>query len=342
MLKYLFFRYFQMDNFFLKKELDFQISEDNRVDSLLNSEQPPGILNFINLDNENNIYFTTQLLELEYFDEKSAFASKNINLKNVKFIQEKDNLFLSKSINPNSLKGLNKYQEQAVLKILNDIHKELKINFIYTEDVKEANLIFLNTKTEQKICGIYLPSYKYKNIKLINKQNQINEYIKDIDYKGFIIFNDQLRCQNFSHYQPGDYAYYLILHEIGHFLGLEHPNSNNIFTNKKYSLPLNQDHMDNTVMSYNLGPSQTYPSFFKEYDLAALHWIYGGDGIKNQFGYNSQKGFISVNSQKIKTIINENTPKWYQNNIFLNSLEIFLVLFLCFFIYKLIFFKKNT
>ena len=100
--------------------------------------------------------------------------------------------------------------------------------------------------------------------------------------------------------------------------------------------------MDNTVMSYNLGPSQTYPSFFKEYDLAALHWIYGGDGIKNQFGYNSQKGFISVNSQKIKTIINENTPKWYQNNIFLNSLEIFLVLFLCFFVYKLIFFKKNT
>ena len=70
----------------------------------------------------------------------------------------------------------------------------------------------------------------------------------------------------------------LLLHEIGHALGLDHPDS----------LPASENSSTNTLMSYNWSP--LIPTTFRPYDLLALSWIYGGDGIGGTWGYNSTNG----------------------------------------------------
>ena len=69
----------------------------------------------------------------------------------------------------------------------------------------------------------------------------------------------------------GTTGYEVLLHEIGHALGLKHP------FETPYTLPTADDNTNNTVMSYTwAGANKTV---FQSYDLLALQWIYGGDGL---------------------------------------------------------------
>ena len=80
----------------------------------------------------------------------------------------------------------------------------------------------------------------------------------------------------------GSVGYQILLHEIGHALGLGHP------FDGKFKLPADQDNSANTVMSYtHVGAPKTS---FQPYDLLALAWIYGGDGLQGSFGSNSTRG----------------------------------------------------
>lgn len=82
--------------------------------------------------------------------------------------------------------------------------------------------------------------------------------------------------------QAGGYGYEVLLHEIGHMLGLAHP-----FDSPR-PLPAAQDNTNNTVMSYT--DAGAPKSTFQSYDLLALQWIYGGDGLGGRWGFNSVSG----------------------------------------------------
>ncbi|MGZ8294064.1 MAG: DUF4214 domain-containing protein [Telluria sp.] len=80
----------------------------------------------------------------------------------------------------------------------------------------------------------------------------------------------------------GGQGYETLLHELGHMLGLKHPHEDDIV------LSPFQDNTANTLMSYNDigGPYRE----FNDIDVAALNWIYGGDGLRGALGINSLTG----------------------------------------------------
>jgi hypothetical protein len=78
------------------------------------------------------------------------------------------------------------------------------------------------------------------------------------------------------------FGYETLLHELGHALGLKHPFDDSIH------LPSSQDNTSYTLMSYT--ESGAARSVYSPYDIAALNWLYGGDGLGGALGINSTSG----------------------------------------------------
>lgn len=85
---------------------------------------------------------------------------------------------------------------------------------------------------------------------------------------------------------PGTSGYETLLHELGHALGLKHPFLEE--TGDEIVLPNPEDHTGNTLMSYTHSGSPH--STYSPYDIAALNWLYGGDGLRGALGINSSTG----------------------------------------------------
>ena len=111
---------------------------------------------------------------------------------------------------------------------------------------------------------------------------------KVLSYKGtayIYLDNTQFGAQN-GNLTPGSAGYETLLHEIGHMLGLKHPFETS--AENSHTLPYAEDSSAFTLMSYRDvgGPYST----FAPYDIAALDWLYGRDGLGGALGIGSVTG----------------------------------------------------
>ncbi len=99
----------------------------------------------------------------------------------------------------------------------------------------------------------------------------LNNVITEYSANAYVYLDNVEWGKENSNPATGTQGYETLLHEIGHALGLKHPfDAPNI-------LPIDEDNTNNTVMSYT--EKGDYKTTFQSYDLAALKWIYGTDGL---------------------------------------------------------------
>jgi hypothetical protein len=167
-------------------------------------------------------------------------------------------------------------QQNWVRMALNELQAITGIKFTETASGDSAQIHFCNIdiKDSANTTGLcsWQSNYSY------NTNNELVSY--DADAYVYLD-NNEWYGQN-RDLTPGGYGYETLLHELGHALGLKHPFDDSI------NLPKSQDNTGNTLMSYTSagGPYQHY----SQYDVAALKWLYGGDGLRGALGINSATG----------------------------------------------------
>jgi hypothetical protein len=165
-------------------------------------------------------------------------------------------------------------QQVATRTAFDYISKLTGIQFVETVSGSDAQIHLCNTDLQgANVTGLcsWHSSYTYSGANLVGYEADAYVYLDDVEWFS----------QNHN-LTPGGYGYETLLHELGHALGLKHPFDDSIH------LPSSQDNTNNTLMSYTStdGPHSTY----SQYDIAALKWLYGMDGLGGALGINSTTG----------------------------------------------------
>jgi len=160
--------------------------------------------------------------------------------------------------------AFNTAQQDAAQAILTYASSVTGITFQEVASGQNADIHFANTDLDGKLtAGLCDKSYSYQ----YNSKNVVTEYTAD----AYVYLDNVEWNQDNSTPIAGTQGYETLLHEVGHALGLKHP------FELPYELPQSEDNTNNTVMSYT--HAGDYKTTYQAYDLAALQWIYGGDGL---------------------------------------------------------------
>lgn len=175
-----------------------------------------------------------------------------------------------------NLDTFNTTQQSAVREILAYITQLTGIVFSETSNGSSADLHFANTNiSDANFAGLTQWNYNYRYDQ--------NKTITSYDVQAYVYIDTAEFGSNYLAPKAGNYGYELLLHELGHMLGLKHPFAGNIV------LPAGQDNTNNTLMSYtNIGIHSAYSPD----DIAALKWLYGGDGLGGALGVGSQGKYL--------------------------------------------------
>jgi hypothetical protein len=155
------------------------------------------------------------------------------------------------------------------------------IKFVETTDGNGAQLHFANVDITHSPQTTGLCSWRssYSYIDNTVTRYEVDAYVY-LDNREFAFQNTNLT--------PGTEGYETLLHELGHALGLKHPFETT--TGNSVTLPSYQDNTSLTLMSYRSygGPYAQ----MSHYDVAALMWLYGGDGLGGKLGADAAGRFL--------------------------------------------------
>ncbi|WP_338849603.1 DUF4214 domain-containing protein [Massilia sp. W12] len=168
-----------------------------------------------------------------------------------------------------ALSAFSASQQNATRSMLSYVSSVTGIQFQEVSDASVADWRFsMRDIEESSVAGLcsWNTSYNYDG----------NQQITEYSAQAWIYLDNVEWNSANQNLIAGEAGYETLLHEIGHALGLKHPFQGGT------RLPANQDNTSNTLMSYtdSGGPYST----FRPYDVAALNWLYGGDGLAGKLG----------------------------------------------------------
>ncbi len=194
---------------------------------------------------------------------------------------------------------LNANQKAGITTALEYLHDLTGIDFVYTSDANAANMTFLSAYPTpgatpdvpgadpypRGIAGITF------NFPTTKSYVAVTPSISEPQFSGF------------NSWTKGSAAYPTLIHEIGHALGLDHPNGNPYSSNKIYS-----------TMSYvEASADQWYyttnsDDYYSPQDLMALNYLYGSDGLNGNQGlvYKGSFGAAAVTNKSSIRFASEN------------------------------------
>jgi hypothetical protein len=157
------------------------------------------------------------------------------------------------------------------------------VQFVATTDGNAAELHFCNIDIKDNSLTTGLCSWS-SGYGFNTQTNEVTSYAANAYV---YLDNNEWYAQN-SDLTPGGAGYETLLHELGHAMGLKHPFREPDDPQDTIVLPSGLDNTGNTLMSYQ-GTGVNY-DHYNQYDIAALNWIYGGDGLRGALGINSATG----------------------------------------------------
>lgn len=177
-------------------------------------------------------------------------------------------------------------QQVAAKSAFNYLQQITGIQFVENSLGTLAQIHLANTNIDGDrtigLCSWYSSHMPGANNSLVSYSADAYVYLDNVEWEGYT-----------RDLTPGGEGYETLLHELGHALGLGHP-FHESGEQHHIHLPANQDNTANTIMSYtdSGGPYST----FSPYDIAALNWLYGGDGLGGALGLNAAGRYITGTS----------------------------------------------